>query len=84
MSYLGIDYLKIVLRHGLLVRFEDIFTHVESREFFKYCGLNPYGPAEKRLKDLGKFTVGEIRQMGEMLECDWKIIARLIDASLSA
>jgi hypothetical protein len=54
------DGLRAAIKAGNIKPFQDIFTYVDQRSLFKAAGLNPYGPAIKRVNDPGLFKIEEV------------------------
>jgi hypothetical protein len=59
--------LKRAIKEGRIRSFDQIFKYVDQRSLFKAAGLNPYGPAVKRINDVRLFKVGEIYQLAEVI-----------------
>jgi hypothetical protein len=55
--------LRKAIEAGQIGRLQQMFRYVDQRTLFKAAGLNPYGPARKRLKDPGLFKISEVYQL---------------------
>lgn len=59
------DALRAAIDAGEIQRLNQIFKYVDQRTLFKAAGLNPYGPALKRVKNPGLFKIAEVYKLAE-------------------
>lgn len=59
------DALRAAIDVGEIQHLTQMFKYVDQRKLFKAAGLNPYGPARKRVKDPRLFKIGEVYQLAD-------------------
>jgi hypothetical protein len=73
--------LKRAIKAGRVRSLDQILKYVDARHLFKAAGLNPYGPAVKRIHDPRLFKVGEVYQLAEVIGVPGLQLLEIITAS---